>query len=665
MHRHTIISFFLRARIWVVVFHLTTVSGQAQVIGFPFGETNTRDLEMVVYPDDTTAVAVFLQEYGEAYVDYDNDHNLVFEYHARIKILKQKGVRLADYEIPLLKTNGRSEILRSVKASSFTLEKGAILETKLEHKNVFTENHERYDLKKFAIPNVRVGSVIDVQYVMESPVFYHFRSWNFQGEHPKMSSEYRATIPATYIYNITLKGFLKLTKSESTILENCVTMGAGKADCIRYHWSMSSIPSFIEEDFMTAPSNFISSINFELAEIHQFNGRVDKITSSWKEVELELRRDFQFGAQLKRGKDVLSEAISSLILNEENELLRAKLIYHYIRDWYIWNGYYSKYSEEGIRKAFNQKDANIGDINLSLIAAMRYAGIPCDPVILSTRDNGLPSSVHPVLTDFNYVIARVALRDTVYYLDASDDFYPFGMLPQRCFNGRARWLGQKKSAWIDLMPLQKGSRSSIIRLVLKEDGSVSGTVETVYAGYEAVRMRKRFYAAEDENAYYNGLKNDFPSAELLNLQVENLDQMDLPFIQKFDIQIPADQNAGGYLFLDPFFASQWKENPFKANDRQFPVDFATPIEHVTTLHLQFPKDVYEVDNIPQKQTLGLPASAGTFSIEATSDNDGITLNQKFFINKTIFSSSEYQPLRALFSRMAEIQNTDLLIRKKV
>ena len=644
---------------------LCCVTCLAQEIGFTFGTANTRELEASTFTADTSATAVILKEYGEAYIDYHNDHNLIFEYHAKIKILKQPGVKVANYEIALLKTNGGSEILRTVRASSFSLEKGAIVETKLEYKNVFTENHERYDLKKFAIPNVRPGSIIDVQYVMESPVFYHFRSWNFQSRYPKVISEYRATIPATYHYNITLKGFLKLSKNQNTILKDCFAVGPGRADCVRYHWEMIDIPSFVEEDYMTAPSNYISSVNFELAEIRQFNGWVDKITSSWKEVELELKRDVQFGLQLKRGKDVLNENISSLLLAEKDQLSRAKLIYQHIRDSYIWNGYYSKYSDNGIKKAFEHKEANIGDINLSLIAALRYAGIPCDPVLLSTRDNGLPTSIHPVLTDFNYVIARVALPDTVYYLDASDDFYPFGMLPQRCFNGKARWLGQKKSRWVDLAPLQKGSRHSTIRLTLGEDGAIRGNVETVYSGYEAVRMRKRFYTAADEQAYREEVKSEFPTFEVSNIELSNVERIELSLTQKFDITIPAQNNTAGYLFLNPFFTCEWKENPFKAATRLFPVDFATPIEHITILHLEYPADSYEVDNIPGKQTVDLPAAAGIFSVESTREENRITLQNVFSIYKTVFSTAEYQSLKELFNKMLEIQNTDILIRKKV
>ena len=117
-----------------------TLFSVAQDHGFPYGQTTYRELDMKVYEKDTAAVAVVLNEFGEAYIDNSNDNNLLFAYHAKIKILKKGGLSQADFEIPLRKGETRTERLRSVKASSFNYENGSMKETKLESKNLFTEN---------------------------------------------------------------------------------------------------------------------------------------------------------------------------------------------------------------------------------------------------------------------------------------------------------------------------------------------------------------------------------------------------------------------------------------------------------------------------------------------------------------------------------------------
>src|SRR5688572_8595482 len=406
--------------------------------GFPFGQVTYRELEIKKFDPDTAAAAVILDEFGEAYVDNNNDHNIIFEYHVKLKILKKAGVKYGDFELPLKKNDSYKERVIGVKASSFNFENGSMRETKFDPKKVYTQNVHKYmDLTKFAVPNVREGTVIEVSYKLESPFFSNFRSWEFQSDIPKVNSEYWTLIPANYNYTISLKGNLKLSKEESSLIKNCFTPGGqAYADCSRMKFGMKNIPAFVEEDFMTAKSNFLSALNFELKEINRFDGRKDKITREWKDVDEEMRESSSFGVQIKRGKDIVDSKVEQLIAGETDPLAKAQKIYDFIKGWYVWNDTYGMYSESGIKKAFDNKTGNVGDINLSLIAALKYADLDVEPMMLSTRRNGWVTEIYPVITEFDYVVAKLNIGDKVYLLDATDQYYPFGLVPVRCLNGK-------------------------------------------------------------------------------------------------------------------------------------------------------------------------------------------------------------------------------------
>ncbi|MBA4057019.1 MAG: hypothetical protein C0490_20055, partial [Marivirga sp.] len=111
----------------------------AQTSGFPFGKVTYRELEMTTYDKDTSAVAVVLNEAGEAYFENDGNYNLIFKHHLKIKILKKGGLKYGDFEITLRKNEKSSETLRMVTASTFNAENGPMTEVKLNPKNVFTE----------------------------------------------------------------------------------------------------------------------------------------------------------------------------------------------------------------------------------------------------------------------------------------------------------------------------------------------------------------------------------------------------------------------------------------------------------------------------------------------------------------------------------------------
>src|SRR5688572_6034599 len=265
---------------------LTFSIALAQDNGFPFGQITFKHFNQPTLARDSSAVALVLKEFGEAQVNDDN--NLILKQHYIIKILKKSGVDEANISIPIIRSGDKREVLLSVQAASYNIKNDGIQQSLINSKEVFTENTSKYrDHKKFTIPNVQVGSIIEVFYTLESPFFVrNFRQWNFQSHLPKLESEYWATIPGNYNYNLSLKGYLKLKKNESVIVSECFNLGGGaKSDCARYKFSMVNIPAFIEEDYMTSSSNYISSVNFELLEIKHFNGVVDKVTNEWKDAD--------------------------------------------------------------------------------------------------------------------------------------------------------------------------------------------------------------------------------------------------------------------------------------------------------------------------------------------------------------------------------------------
>jgi len=644
-------------------FSLFLFSSFAQDRGFPYGQASYRELEMKIYDKDSSAVAVVLNEFGDGSMENGNDYNLLFEYHVRIKILKQQGVERATIEIPLHKQEGRSEKVRSVKASSYNIENGTLKETKLESKNIFTKNENKYwDVQRFAISNVHEGSVIEYQYTIESPFKFNFRSWFFQDDIPKIKSEYWATIPGNYTYNITLRGALPLSKHESEVIRECFYQR--KADCARHQFAMQDIPAFIEEDYMTAKSNFLSAINFELAEFKGFDGRNVKYTKEWKDVDLDLRRDEKFGQQLRKGKDIVDEHVELAMLGETDPLIKAQKIYAFIKGWYEWDEVNGMFSEYGIKKAFNSKKGNVGDINLTLIAALRYAGLSVDPVILSTRSNGLPIEIHPVITDFNYVIAKLNLGDKIYLLDATDDFLPFGLIPVRCFNGKGRVLGEKESYWHELKPGDKAKQITMLNLKLEKDGVMRGTINYSYYGYEAVRKRKEISEFTTEEAYFEDLKNKRHKTRILKSELINTNDITKPLTEKLEVEIETfeDLNAANFIF-NPFIESLIKTNPFKSKERLFPVDFGVPIDESIIINLEYPENL-ELTEVPDKVALALPNAGGRYLFSIQNLGNRMLLSNSLSINRIVYSPEEYHYLKELYSRILQVQNASLVFKKK-
>lgn len=647
------------------------VSGQGHSFGY--GEIAVRDLNMTVYAKDSSASAVVLREFGEAYLDgqvYEAD-KIIFEYHALIKVLTTEGLDEADFIIPLTEYNGKEETLKSVSATSYNLIDNKIVATHLEQRNIFTEKVEnnRLVLKKFAVPNVKVGSIIEVQYLLESPWVFNFRTWMFQRNIPKVRSEFWATYPANYEYNITLRGYHNLDVNESNILRLCVGTLSGLtaspgADCLQRKFAMNDVPGFRDEEHMTARSNFISAIYFELAVYKGFDGTTKRFAREWKDVDLELRRDEDFGGQIRKARAIVKEDVDRITTGITDPLLKAKKIFGYMQSSLTWNRRYG-YHAPGVKKAYEDKKGNVGDINLLLLAALQYAGLNAEPVLLSTRAHGLPAKVYPVLTTFDYVLVVVEINNQNYFLDATEPYFVFGMLPERCINGQGRVMPSKDSYWIDLNPTHKDRQTFMLNLKLEKDGTIAGSIQNNYSGYAGMHMRRKILSHVTRDDYVNEVKQEIgDDAEIEKYEVKGLDNPDAALIEIFNVRIRLFEDLNQLpLLLNPFFVGKIESNPFKAKERLYPVDFGAPLEETVVLTLEYPEHL-KISELPAPVAIALPGGGGRYLQEMKNQGNKLTMSSVLTIAKTVYTSEEYHFLKELYSRLIAVQNTDIVFEKK-
>jgi len=424
---------------------------------------------------------------------------------------------------------------------------------------------------------------------------------------------------------------------------------------------MKNIPAFVKEDFMTAPSNFISSIKFELSELKRFNGAVDKYTKTWKDVETELRNDNRFGKQFKQGKEIFKKDLDPLLSKIGEPLEKATAIYDYIKQYFRWNGFYSKYSENGIKKAYQDKTGNIGDINLSLIAALQAYGFDAEPVLSSTRENGLPTELYPVLSDFNYVFCRLSINSKTYMLDASDPYLSFGMLPIRCMNGIGRVLNAKESYWMDILPKSEQKQQTTLLLKLEPNGSLEGTARIVSYDYEALAKRKKMISFNSEEEYIEDTDNRHSRMSIKDYTIENRRDVMKPIVETYKVKFEGfDSLSMNRIYFNPFIFDQWTENPFKSEERLYPVDFGAPLSYTYTLNFEYPAN-YQLVELPEKVALVLPDNGGNFMFDIQNVNNTIIMRSTLKTNRYIYNSDEYHALREIFARIVQLHKTDIVL----
>ncbi|MEJ6980370.1 DUF3857 domain-containing protein [Pedobacter sp. P351] len=633
---------------------------------FAFAKVSSQEFELKKYDKDANANAVVLKEFGNAYIS-SSDGELVFDYHIRIKIFNSKGFKHGNVEIPIGKSDANTfEKIRDIKAITFYPdENNLIRSSELDPKQIFKESKagKYHDLTKFALPNLRDGCIIEYKYTIQSPFIRTFRSWDFQSDIPKVSSEYCAVIPAVYNYNVSLRGPYKLTKSTGILEKDCFQPGGGfKADCSKMTYAMADIPAFVEEDYMTAASNFKSAMYFELSDYTDYRGTKHQLSKEWKDVDRDLKTEEYFGAQLKK-KDFFKDKITPVIEGKTTELDKAKAIYSFMQGWFKWNNFYGKYSDQGVKKAFENHSGSSADINLALVTAINSAGLKAEPVLLSTRRNGLISDLFPVLTEFDYVICNVTIGETSYLLDATDPMLPFGLLPLRCINDKGRLINfDKPSSWIDLKASQKESKTLNLDLILDEEGKITGKMIVLSAGYEGYNKRYAIKKFNSTDEYVEDLDERYPKIKFSKAEIVNMDSLEKPLQELYEIEIKSQNN--GHVNINPYFMNKITENPFKLTERTYPVDMGAPSETKVIMVLKFPEK-FEVISKPPALALSLPNNGGRLLTQSTLEGNTLLVSYNMQLKNSIYSSEEYHYLKEFYNKIIQTQQADIILKKKL
>ena len=113
---------------------LVSISMSAQ--DFPFGKFSMAELDMKEYKMDTSANAVVLNEYGIASIN--QEHELVVNYHIKIKILKPGGQFKGDFVVALYRDGQREDRQRLRNRNFYRSERQSV-----PHRAERNEEHRR------------------------------------------------------------------------------------------------------------------------------------------------------------------------------------------------------------------------------------------------------------------------------------------------------------------------------------------------------------------------------------------------------------------------------------------------------------------------------------------------------------------------------------------
>jgi transglutaminase-like putative cysteine protease len=666
-----------------LLFFLFLICSQVHAQEFKLGKVSIAELEQKVHSKDSTAVAAILFKKGQTSFQFSENEGFIVqaEVAMRIKIYKKEGYNWANQSVAFISgSNNISEKVIISDAVTYNLVDGKIEKTKLKSEGEFIEKINKYwSRKKITLPGIKEGSVVEFKYTIRTNNIGMLREFDFQTNIPVNYAEYKTFVPEYYIYNTKMKGFIvpKIVTektSQSFSVTSKERSGSGlnpstttfSTDKVNYQetrttYTVNDVPAMKEEAFVNNIDNYTTSIVQELSMTQYPNQASKPYSTNWNAVAKTIYEYEDFGPELNKTgyfEDDLKAVIAGL--TTQDEIIASVL--NYVKSTVKWNEDYGYSCDNGVKKAYKDKIGNVGDINLMLTAMLRTAGLKANPVLVSTRSNGI--SIFPNRYAYNYVIAAVETPEGLILADATSKYSNPNVLPFRDLN----WLGRLirkdgSSEEVDLMPKMASVDNVMMMYAIDATGKITGKLRRQRTDHNAMFFRSEVENTKEEE-YLEKLENENQKIEISDYSRANEKDVKLPIVEMCSFTgTDLCEVIGEKIYLNPLLFFTKEHNPFKQETREYPIDYGFPFVEKYNINIDIPNG-YVIEAMPKSAQVDMEDNIGGFKFIINSSGNKIQFIISHQINTSIVPSEYYSMLKDYYQAMIT-KETEKIILKKV
>lgn len=606
-----------------------------------FGEIAPDEIKMQSYALDTSANAVVLFDIGQVFLT--DDLSATYKRHVRIKFFGSENID--EYANVDLDYERDTESITKIKATTYNMENGKMVESKLTDDGIFKSKVDKYISNvKFTLPNVKPGSIVEYSYTRSMNVSL-LPSWKFQHTIPTIYSEYETIIPKTFTFRKDMQGFLFLTDQ--------ITKNEGSVEKL----IVKDAPAFKVEPFLTTPDDYVSAVHYYIKSIF-VPGKVYNFDRSWRGIGNDHEKSPDFGG-LIRGGGWLDKTVEPIIAGATTGEEKAKRIHDYLKANITWNEVVDRIPDHSLKKVLEEKKGSSSEINMLMIIMMRRANIDAYPVLISTRSHGLVRQFTPYGSQFNDVICFAKIDGKERFFDATNKSLPYTTLPDRCMNGAGLLVKSDASEFIPIVSAKSRVTYSA-DFKLQESGELTGKLTIVRDGSFGGQMRSD-YASLGKEKYlsesFAGKGWEFGKSDFMNVEGLNEAPKEL---HEVVIRDHAQAN-GGIIYLNPYVAGI-ESNQFKSEVREYPVHIPNPFDKFYTAKIEIPEG-YKVEEIPGSKIFMLPEGGGKFAYNVSVLGNTINFTSQLSITKNMIVPTNYAYLREFYSMVVAKQAEQIVLKK--
>jgi hypothetical protein len=637
----------MRKYIFVIIVFINTLNSFTQNQLTEYGKVGKEVIEYNSCEFDKTADAVVMFDNGKSrFIDADREgFKIVYERITRIKILTDAGIKWGNVEIPYYYSENIYEDVYDIEASTYNFENGQLAINKLNSNDCHVEKvNENWMLKKFALPNVKKGTIIEYRYKIETPYVFNLRNWEFQWKIPVLNSQYIVELIPFYEYQFKLQGANSFNNQTSVEGDFERQFGAVKFRDMIHTYFMKNIQAFVDEEFITSKNDYIIKLDFQLSKIIYPDGYKKDIITTWDKLSEDLLTEDNFGKYVNKAKKILPKILNPTGFVNMSSKEKYDSVLNFVKHNFTWDKKERKYASKTPSELLKDKFGNSSDINLLTIGLLNGLGIEAYPVLISTREHGKIKLDYPYHDFFNYTLIGSKIDSSFTLSDATDILLANNRIPLSCINDKGLIIQKKKIEWISLQPQQATKLKTSI--IVNFSDTLNNTQLIVNSTeYNGLNFRKKY--GDNIKEIQNKLSENNYQVEDSNVVVKNNADISNPYIINLKFNF-LPEKINNKIYVTPFLNEVTKNNPLKQKERLYPIDMIYPEYKLYNSTIQIPSG-YKIYSLPENQKV----KNDNFELNyySTTTNDFVNISFSYFFRKSEYPSSEYLNLKFYFNEI--------------
>ena len=583
--------------------------------------------------------------------------------YVRIKIFTQEGTDYGSVEVPFRKDS--SDIV-AVRARTIHSD-GTIVnfEGKPFEKIIEKRSGEKILAKTFTLPDVQPGCIIEYKYRRQyKPQYLYDQYWIISSELFTREGHFSILrfTPRDFSENYPLyfRQYGLHVKATPELQPNGV-----------YALAIHDIPGVADEPYMPPLHTLQARVEFYRLEA----GTPPDETQDhfWARTSKKWDDDLE---HFINKKNALEQEVSKTVGPTDSLEVKLRKIYarvQQIRDLNMEESKSDKEAkQENLKKNSNVEDmlhhgyGNSREMNYLFVGLARAAGFESAEVFVAPRNNNgfYPQLRDPSELGTDIVWARAGSQE--YFLDPSEPYFPFGVLPWFETNTSGIRLGKKPNDFVDV-PGVLSSEATIVRhadLSLDAEGLATGKLSVDFTGQEAAQWRGRIHLQDEtgrKKSLEDEIKSWLPAGYSFELtKIDNWDKTDQPLHVEGILNLSSFGSPVGRRILIPatiFLVPQTKA--FQSAVRHNDIYFSYANEEVDDFKFQAPPG-YKIETVPAAKTVK-PGAALTYTISASQQGSEVEVNRHLVISALAVPVQYYAAVRLFFNTVKSNDETQIVL----